>query len=437
MSLLHTQSCESVHSGLDLFSVPTTQTSIEEGFYVEVYPLASLTPGAPIEYSISGATEDYLDLNNTYIHVQVKVVNGDGSNLEADSTTAPTNNFLHSLFSQVDMSLNGVLVTNSENTYPYRAMFETLLNYGYEAENRGFPQTSLFAHDTGGVTHVIRGDVNEGLKTRRSRAAGSAVIDLMGRLHLDMMNQERYVLNGVDVKLRLTPAKNAFCLLQFGENPDAKTIITHASLFVRKVKLNPAVVIAHAKALDRGTAKFPVNRAVIKTFTVPKGSYDVVKDNLFLNQTPNRLVLALVDSEAFNGSYTTNPFHFHHHNINFIGLTVDGKPLPAKPLTPDFTTGRFVRSYLTTLQASGIEHKNEGLGFSLVDFGTGYCLFSFDLTPSLLDGTQFELVKAVTLRIELKFAKALKAPVTIVVYGVLDAIIEIDKSRQVITDFTL
>ena len=46
------------------------------------------------------------------------------------------------------------------------------------------------------------------------------------------------------------------------------SVITHASLFVRKVKLNPAVSLAHEKALERGTCQYPLKRIVQKTFEI-------------------------------------------------------------------------------------------------------------------------------------------------------------------------
>ncbi|KAL8618575.1 hypothetical protein ACOMHN_021844 [Nucella lapillus] len=137
MAFLHHLSAESVQSGLDLFSLPPTQTSIEEGQYVEVYPLATLSPGAPIKFIITGGTSELTDLSNTFLHVEVKITKADGSNLDVDQPVAPVNNFLHTLFSQVDMALNGVLITNSENTYLYRAMLETLLSYGPDAQKCG------------------------------------------------------------------------------------------------------------------------------------------------------------------------------------------------------------------------------------------------------------------------------------------------------------
>ena len=43
------------------------------------------------------------------------------------------NNFLHSLFSQCSITLNGVTITPAAKLYRYRAYLETLLTYGSDA----------------------------------------------------------------------------------------------------------------------------------------------------------------------------------------------------------------------------------------------------------------------------------------------------------------
>ena len=53
----------------------------------------------------------------------------------AADNVAPTNLFLHALFSQVDFCMKNTVVTTSNNTYPYKAYIETLLNYGEEAKD--------------------------------------------------------------------------------------------------------------------------------------------------------------------------------------------------------------------------------------------------------------------------------------------------------------
>ena len=435
MSLVHPKSCESVHTGLDLFSLPPTQTAVQDGLWVEYHPLATLAPNAPIEFAVSGATSDYIDLSNTYLHVKAKVLKHDGTPGGADAAVAPTNYWLHSLFSQVDVLLNDTLVTPSENTYPYRAYIESTLNYGREAKDTHLTSALYYQDESGELDSVDPND-NAGFSARQTLAAQGREVDMIGRLHCDVFHQERYLLNGVDVKIRLIPSKSAFNLLCATDT--YKSIITHASLFVRKVRLNPAVTLAHARALERGTAKYPLKRVVVKTFSVPTGNVGVVQDNLFLSQTPNKLVIGLVDSAAFNGEIPRNPFNFATHHLSFLSLYLDGKQVPSKPLQPNFANGQYVRSFFNLMVASGLANRDAGSNISRMDFENGFALYSVDLTPSLLDDNQlFELVKSGALRLEMKFTQPLQRSVTVVVWAELDSVIEIDRSRQVLTDFSI
>ena len=436
MALVHPKSCESVHTGLDLFSVPPTQTAVRDGQWVEYHPLATLAPNAPIEFIVSGATADYIDMNNSYLHVKAKVTKNDGSApLAADVGFAPVNYWMHSLFSQVDVLLNDTLVTPSENTYPYRAYIESTLNYGREAKETHLT-SALYYQDTAAQLDSRDETLNAGFKKRHDHAHQGRVVDMEGRLHCDIFHQNRLIMNGVDVKIRLIPSKSSFNLI--GPDDTYRSIITHASFFARKIRLNPAVALAQAKALEIAPAKYPVKRVVVKTFTVPQGNASVVQDNLFLSQTPNRLVIGLVASDAFNGSIITNPFHFATHDVSFLSLYLDGKQVPSKPLQPNFAEGQFIRSYYNSMVASGLANRDAGSNISRDDFAGGFALYSLDLTPSLLDDNElFELVKSGALRLEIKFSRAQNASLTVVVWAEMDNMIEIDRSRQVLTNFSL
>ena len=103
------------------------QTAVKDGQFVEFHPLSSLSPSAPTEFAISGGGTECLDVNNTYLHVRAKVTQADGTSLAAGVYVAPVNDWLHTLFAQVDVSLNGTLISLSENTYGYRAYLEATL----------------------------------------------------------------------------------------------------------------------------------------------------------------------------------------------------------------------------------------------------------------------------------------------------------------------
>ena len=134
MALVHQNSCECTKSELDLFGVPSTQTSVEHGYWEQKGLTSTLTDQGPYEFAVSGAGDDYIDLFNTYLFVEAQIVNTDGSNLEPDTDVGPVDLWMHSLFSDVSVSLSEKLVSPPTSMYPYRAYIETLFSYGPAAK---------------------------------------------------------------------------------------------------------------------------------------------------------------------------------------------------------------------------------------------------------------------------------------------------------------
>ena len=75
-----------------------------------------------------------MDAANTQLYVKAKITQADETALAADTAVGPINLFLHSLFSDVEVSLNETPVSSSNKTYAYRAYIETLLSYGTTAK---------------------------------------------------------------------------------------------------------------------------------------------------------------------------------------------------------------------------------------------------------------------------------------------------------------
>jgi len=364
MAFVHDQSCECLKSELDLFSVPPTQTSIENGSWVEYHPLSTLADGSPIEYEICGSGEDYLDFANSYLHVVAKVTKADGTDLDDDEAVGPVNLFLHSLFSQIDISLNGTQITPATNTYPYRAMIETLLSYGGDAKESQLTSAFFYKDEAGRMdaADFAAATRNDGFFKRSKMAEKSHLVDMMGRIHADIFFQERYMLNEVNTKIKLIRSKDACCFMGTAGHV---VKIGSAVLLVRKVKLSPSVFLAHAKALERTNAKYPIRRVVCKTFTVPSGFLDVSHDKLFSGQLPTRMVVGLVRNDAFNGALARNPFNFHHFGLNEIAVYVDGQQQQSiRPLHPNFENGQYISSYVGLFSGTGKLNKDDGNNIS-------------------------------------------------------------------------
>ena len=439
MAFVHPASCECSKSELDLFALPPTQTAIESSHWVEHRPLTTLGDGAPVEFLITGSGEEYVDLAETYLQVKAKITKSDGSDLDTvtdggqagtDATIGPVNNWLHSLFSQVDVSLNERLITPSTNTYAYRSYLETLLSYGTAAKE-SYLTASLWYKDKAGSMEDQT--TNTGFVERKKWISNSKTVTMLGRPHLDLCFQERLILNGIDIKMRFVRSKDAFCLMGNG-----KVKLEDVSLFVRKIKVHPSLQLGHIKALEKATAKYPIRRVETKVFSIPKGNMSCNQENLFLRQLPKRLVLGLVSNTTFNGHADENPFNFKHYDIDFLAIYLDGNQIPAKPLQPDFTgdSSNYTRSYASLFMGTGLMNTDFGNNISCEEYGKGYTLFAFDLTPDLDDGGHFHMVKHGNLRLELHFKTQLPVTVNAIVYAEFDNVIEVDKGRNVIFDYS-
>jgi hypothetical protein len=433
MSFLHSHSCESVKSELDLFGLPVTQTSIERSEWVYYEPVAALNDSAPIEFVVSGHGEDYIDLAQTLIIVNAKITNEDGTNLAEDAVVGPVNNWLHSLFSQVDVFPNGKLISSPSQTYAYRAYIETQLNYDTPAKCSQLT-TRLYYKDLAGKMDGFTANTT-GMSKRMALTKSSATVELMGNIHHDLFNQDRFLLNGVEMRVKFIKTKDAFNLMS-KDGAAMKSKITDAQLLVRKVRVNSSVLLAHNRTLEKSHAKYPLTRVDLKTVTIPAGLQSKTLDNIFMGQLPKRVIIGFVSNSSLNGDFKKNPFNFQHFNCNHVALYADGQHYPSKPLQPNFETNQYMTAYHTLYSGTGIHFQDEGNGITREEYPQGYCLMAFDLTPDLSASVDHWCVQRNgSLRVEVKFKTSLSEAVDCIIYAEFDNLLEKDQHRNVIVDY--
>ena len=110
-------------------------------------------------------------------------------------------------------------------------------------------------------------------------------VDLLGHLHCDIFNQERFLLNGVEMRLRLVRSRNNFSLMgSTSKDYTCGIKILEATLLVRRTKVAPGVLLTHARALSKATAKYPLTRVEVKTISSHAGAYGETIDNVILGR---------------------------------------------------------------------------------------------------------------------------------------------------------
>jgi hypothetical protein len=214
---------------------------------------SALTDHGPYEFAVSGAGDDYINLANTYLFVEAQIMDDDDTALDGGADVGPVNLWMHSLFNDVSVSLNENLSSAPTSLYPYSAYIEILLSYGPAATESQLMGV-MWYKDTPGHQGKRTTD-NKGFTSRKALTAQSKSVQMMGKLHLDLFCQEKYLLNHVDLKIKLRRSRDVFALMADADNYKIK--IKDLALFVRNVQLSPAVRMGHVKALERPAVNTP------------------------------------------------------------------------------------------------------------------------------------------------------------------------------------
>ncbi len=271
---------------------------------------------------------------------------------------------------------------------------------------------------------------------------------LYGKLFGDILNSDILLINGVSVKIVLNRSKDTFALMGSAARvatnsvtalaaTEPKLKISDASIFVRKVKLATGILRAHAKALQRSTAKYPIKRTICKLFNLATGQAGFSIDNVFLGQLPSLLILCLVEHEAHLGNYNLNPLAFKNHDLNFLCVYLNGESFPAKAYMPDYANNNYEREYFELHNQLGL---NKGIGIldhsykNFKDITNLYC-FNFNPDLSYDNDNYINISKEGELRVEVRFQNSLTKALKLICYAQFDNTIEIDNDRNITTDF--
>jgi hypothetical protein len=417
---------------VDIFYTPPTEGAIQKRQWVQYRPVAPITDNSPLEFYVPGTDNAYIDFKHSYFAVTAKVLNADDTDCNItkdDERAAPVNLPMHSLFNQVDMYFNQKLVSGVGVNYPYKAILDTLIEADLDSQHSELAAQGFAKDDYGimDVTELITGG-NTGLKTRYSLTGVSQDREWSGRLHLDICEQSRFILNGLEIKLALWPSKESFRLMSPAVGKQFKMSITSAVLHICKITLSPYVMAAHGSQIDNSPAIYPMERSHIKAFELNSGKMGFDLENIFLGNIPRLLVVAFVSSEAYQGSLAKNPYNFQHKTLDWLSVQIDDTDLPFTATKMEFDLGhtRYLQQYRNVMDATG---RSDWM-ISPAEYRAGYTLFVYNLL-SREDKTHLPVARKGNLRLQGTFKEALDENTTVICYAKFPASLKINKFRDV------
>ena len=417
---------------LDIFSGRLRQQEIVHGSWEKITPTNSVENINPlVEFVIKG-NNMFIDLESCYIQTKLRIKNNDDSNLAPDAVVSSINYLGATLFNQVELYLNNDHIATVSN-YAYRAYLESLLSFGEQAK-KTWLQAGLFYKDSH-KHHDTLGNDNQGFKFRNNYISESKNVELISKVHCDLFNQSRMLLNQVNVKLIFTRNTDAFCLLA-ANTANVKIEIEELSLFVRRATLADHKFTEINTAIIKQDAKYFIPRTKVKAFTCAAGQRNVeIRNQLSAPDLPTRIIIGMVSNKAYSGQNALNPFKFHHYNLSTANIMVDSKSVFAKPISMNMTNGNYLQGYWNLMLAMGYIGRDDGCDISRYEYDDGYFLIAADLTSTVCDGTYDDPVQTGNLDVELTFSIALPETITVLIYAEYENVITINAMRRAIPNF--
>ena len=313
------------------------------------------------------------------------MVKTDGSDIIATDDVSIANLQCHNLFKQVELYVNGTQVVDlSSPTYPWKAFLETFLSYDVNVKSSTL-KSALFHEDEASPwpPKFSKADA-EDLKARNELIALSKVCYFVTPLYIDFLNCERMLPPNIDLKLRLTRANRDFGIIA----PEAayRIKLVELKLEMRKVLADIDSRKEYEILLMKNPAIFPYPMSKITTRVLSSGITSQTLTNIVTGRLPRTIIIGLLHTESLSGSTKYNPFYFHHFDINYLCLRINGQNYPSQPFKPNWESGDFMREYRHTIDSCGIAHDNVSNGLTPKLFSNSKTIFCFDLSPDVCNG---------------------------------------------------
>ena len=422
-------------SELKIFDHIPPQVVMESGVFEDVHPSATIENSNVIEFNIAPSEVDYLDLHETVMRIGVQFVDKDNANLTVAASPTPVNYLMNSLFSDITLSLNDIIIEGGSQSYDYKAMIEDNLNFSEDCKKTKLRAKGYEKDDA----------------TRAKMTDASKICELIGNIRLDFFTQTQYLIPGVRVRIIFTlnnVAKSIFSRAFLADKTKAENKIEEDSIkikysnpiiYIRRVKVVPSITQAHNLGLNTMNAIYPYTRTKVVQFQIPKGVNTYFKDRIFSSSIlPKFVVIGMIKSISQKDVQNYNNYFFDHFNLRSLSLHRNGQSLPfRRAYKPDFTptTGMYADTYFRSIIMNlGLLNSEYNNGITMDDFANhGCCFFTFNLTPDFDIKTSQPLQDA-NLRLDFDFAVTTPTTINVVAYAAYDSELQITKDRDILTD---
>lgn len=381
-----------VTSGLDLFQNVTRETAMRNGTWVPINPMPQVD-AQTVTFDFPYNEIDFIQLDTIYASVSYKVTNENGGDLGtvAADPVGPVNLAAHALYGSCQVSIQGIPITELENTHlGMKAYIQTLLSTNETSQNSQLKienwemDTAKTFNDFKNKDDAVAANKgkNLGFNKRMKEVEKSTVVHSLFKPGSDIFQSKRFLLPNTRLTVKLTRNKDEY-VLNSEKNTKYKIKILDIVLWAKYIAVDPAKAAGIYSHLNTNAALYPFQKSEIKTFVFSQGLTSLKIPSAFKGALPSMALVALIHSEAIDGNYNKNPYYFENYDLKHIACRVNGQFLPHDGYRPNFSKNDFCREYKALFDIAGMSCTDSGTALTPALFKDGCSMYAFDFSPEV------------------------------------------------------
>jgi hypothetical protein len=337
------------------------------------------------------------------------------------------------------VTMNGRETFNSNQLYAYKSYIDLELSYSREVKKSYLGVIGYFPDEEDKTDQESKND--KGYAARKALFAGGKSVQFFSRLNADIFSSDLLLINNVPIEIEIHPNDNDFLLLDLDKeanSPAYRLNISSVKMYAKFVELMDGFAQDIAARLARMPARYGIRRSELKSVFISPGRYEY-QTNLFADQIPRRIIIGLIDKDAFNGHIEKSPFRFQNFDVREITIFTGTYTYPSVlyNMNWDERKNTYKRCYNDFMESVGLANSIETNGISPAHYKNGWCFFAFTLTADLENHQAFELIRGGTTSIMIRFNKPTPATgLTLLAYSEMDSLLMLDVHRNLTTDQT-
>ena len=180
----------------------------------------------------------------------------------------------------------------------------------------------------------------------------------------------------------------------------------------------------------------PIDRSLLKTYTVKSGTSDLSHYNIISGrQLPEQIIIGIVEETALRGDIEKNPFNFKDFGLREASIVANGVHEPSESYKLNITNGDKADLYARFLENTGVYTDDREFGFSMTDYYGGNMLLVWDRLPDKCNRFPRHEMDSGSIDVNLKIREPLPNTVTVIIYATYSTDIHIDIDNNFINRF--